>query len=129
MPTNTPATDDTGSNFGRTSKKLYGEFSLAEISGTKDSQITIKDLTSASWIGQSFLKRTNINLFSVPRPLQQITIKLNISKQYFLDINSYFQLTFEDEGWVNKIFEVMKITIDNDQNLVSIVAFEVDVNL
>lgn len=117
---------DGGNNIGLVSRQKYGARLLTPMPGDADSQITFKDKTSAIYIGECHIKRMHKNLLTAPAPLT--TIELTVD--YFLgrnfDLNTYFRLTFPEEGWVDKIFEIFELTFDYDKTSTKIYAREVD---
>jgi hypothetical protein len=42
-----------------------------------------------------------------------------------MDVNTFFKLTYPDEGWLNKIFEIFEFNLNEDDNEIDIIAYEV----
>ena len=122
------ATKDADNNdIGMVSRRdeQNGVHDLAEIDGQEGNQIVIKDKASAVFIGEQAIKRTHYGIDKVnPGPLQQISFKLDEQFNKYMDINTYFKLSFSDEGWDKKLFEVFQSEIDFDSNELRIVAVE-----
>ena len=118
-------TDSDANNIGKLSRTNLSVFSMPEIRSTDTSQVQIKDKTSAIYFGECLIKRTHTNLLTNPNPLQTIDIELPIQDREWLDITSHFALTFSEEGWNKKPFEVMKILFDEDGNRIKLTAYEV----
>ena len=88
-------------------------------------QIVFKDLTSAVYVGETYIKRSNVNLSTIPRPLIKIQYDLNIRFRQYIELGSFFKLTFAEEGWTVKIFEVYELRRNEDQQNINIVGYEV----
>ncbi len=114
-----------GHNIGALSRQNLAVYSLPELRTTETSQVAIKDVNSAVYFGECLIRRTHTNLLTNPNPLQVIDIILPIQDREWIDILSYFALTFPEEGWDKKIFEVMKISYDDDENQILLTAYEV----
>jgi len=121
-----PATDAANGNIGVASRTKFGVKSVPELrSGSTDNMIAFKDLTTAVYVGEGYMRRTSKNIETNPLPLTQISFELFSTNREWLTLNSYFKLTFPDEGWTEKIFEVFQFTIDEDNDSIPIVAVEV----
>lgn len=121
----TPATDDNSNDIGLISRNNFGTFELPEMNGT-NSQIIFKDKTSATFVGELYIRRTHKNLLTYPMPLREIDFDLKYDFKYYLDINTYIKLPLSDESWNNKVFEITETVIDSNKNKISITALEVD---
>ena len=121
----TPATDADNNNIGNVSRSRYGTHSLPETNSDGDQQIVYKDLTSAVYIGEGYIRRTHKDLTTDPQPLSKISFNLFSDNKEWITLQSYFRLTFSDENWTNKIFEVFEFTIDEDNDDIKLMAYEV----
>lgn len=123
----TPITDATGNNIGSVSRlsSYYGTHDLPGFdSGGYESQIYFVDQTSAQYIGECYIKRTHINLSTQPRPPIKIDFELKGTNEDWIDLETYFRLTFDDEGWSNKLFEFFRTDINYKENFISLTALE-----
>lgn len=118
----TPVTD---SGIGTVSQARFGIQELPEMSCREGSQIIIKDITSAKYIGETYIKRTNYNYIN-PRPLTVIAFEIKWNNKEWLDMESYFRLTYSAESWDQKLFEVFELSINYDKNIINVVAYEVE---
>lgn len=121
----TSATDSANNNIGEISRSYYGIHSLPETNSSNEQQIIYKDLTSAVWIGEGYIKRTHKNLNTNPEPLSKIRFNLFADNKEWINLQSYFGLTLSDEDWTNKICEVFEFTIDEDGDNIELVSYEV----
>jgi hypothetical protein len=120
-----PVTDSAANNIGALSRNNLSVFSLPEIQTSNDAQIQIKDKATAIYFGECLIRRTHTKLSTNPNPIQVIDISLPIQDREWINILSKFALTFSEEGWTNRIFEVMKIVYDDDANKIDLTAYEV----
>ena len=118
-------TDADNNNIGVLSRQNLSVFSMPEIRSTDTSQVQIKDLTTAVYFGECLIRRTHTGLLTNPNPLQTVEIELPIQDREWLDITSHIALTFPEEGWNSKIFEIMKILFDDDANKISLTCYEI----
>jgi len=122
----TPLTDATGGNIGNISREYYGTHELTEMNCRENQEIVFKDITSAQYIGECYIKRLYINLYTQPRPPHIIQFDLKYTHREWVDLETYFRLTWSDEGWTEKLFEIFRITYDYDRNNIGILAYEVE---
>lgn len=124
-----PATDDNSNNIASVSRSdyNYGQHDLPQISAGATKQIVLKDKTSATYLGECYIRRSHKNLETFPKPLEAIDFKLKYDYDSFIDLETYFKLNLDCEGWNNKIFEVFKYDIDETGKEIDITAYEVDV--
>ncbi len=122
------AIDEDNNNIGQVSRSdvWYGIQDSNEIDGSVENEIQIKDLTSAIYIGETLMRRTHINLETQPRPPETIAFTIPIQFRYVVTLNTYFKLTFSDEGWTEKLFEPFTVEKDEDRNEMKIIAMEVE---
>jgi len=121
-----PATDSDVSGIGIYSRNKFGIFDLPEMDGSKG-QIVIKDLTSAKFIGETYIKRTHKNLLSEDvMPLREMTTQLKYGFKWIVDINTFYKQTLVDQGWNQKIFEITETNTNKNNNTVKITSLEVD---
>lgn len=122
----TAITDATANNIGAGSRERYGQHSLAFIDGTKNSDIIIRDVAAAKYIGECYIRRTHSGLQINPRPLTKIAIGIPYNYRYQVTLQDKFRLTLSDESWNAKLFEIFEFTIDYDENILLLTAYEVD---
>lgn len=120
----TPAIDSANGDIGALSREKYGARSY-EAFETTTGDIILKDLTSAVYIGECLIRRSHYALSTNPRPLNQIDFSLNMDTGNWIDIDTFFSLTFSDEAWTIKTFEVMSIDKNEDSNTIKITAYEI----
>jgi len=126
----TPATDSGNNNIGNISRQddYFGEVELEELPGGAGEEIVFQDLTSAVYIGECYIRRSHYNLSTQPRPLQIIRFSLPVFHEDWIDLQTFFRLTFDREEWSQKLFEIFKTTIDYTKNNIDLMAYEVDEN-
>ena len=120
-----PTNDAANNNIGSVSRERYGTKSLPEMRSGGSGQITFKDLTSALYICEGYMRRTHANLETLPQPLIQISFQISADFKDFISLETFFKLTLSDESWTNKIFEIFQFQINEDKNTIDIVAVEV----
>ena len=119
-----PATDLNTDNIGINARNRYGTKSLPELRSS-EGQIIFKDKPSASYIGQGAIKRSVANYSKQARPIIGAQFDLFVSKfRDFIDLNTYASITFSDEEWNNKVFEINSFGIDEESDTISITVFE-----
>ena len=121
----TAATDTGNNNIGLVSRNKLGVHSLREMRSSDDTQFMFKDLTSAVYIGEGYIRRSQKNLSTDPAPLTKIKFNIFSDNKEWLDLQSYFRLTLPDESWTDKIFEVFEFNISEDNDDISLLAYEV----
>lgn len=119
------AIDSANGDIGSVSRSKYGIHSLLEMSSSNEAQIVFKDLTSAVYIGEGYIKRTQKNLSTDPEPLSKYKFNLFADNKEWISLQSYFKLTLSDEDWTNKISEVFEFTISEDSDDIAVTAYEV----
>lgn len=120
-----PATDANSNNIGVNSRNLFGIKSLPELRSNDGNQIVFENKAAAIYIGEGNIKRTVSNYNKIPNPLTKINFSLYNEDRYYMTLNTKLSITFSDEGWTNKIFEVFQFTIDEDNDEIVVVAYEV----
>jgi hypothetical protein len=121
----TPAVDADNNSIGAISRIRNGTHSLADINGDGTGEITVKDLTSAMYIGECYIRRTHRALASAPMPLQKIEFTLAIDYWKYFNLNTFFRLTLTDEDWDEKLFEIYKMEKDETEMKFKMLAYEV----
>ena len=120
------ATDEDNNDIGNASRLKYGIHSLPELRcDTSNSQIWFENLASAVYIGESYIKRTNINYNTQPRPLTSFTARLKYNIQSWITLQTYCYVTFSDEGWNQKLFEIFEFTRDESAHTLTATFYEV----
>ncbi len=123
---NVPATDTANGNIGDASRTRFGTQKAPEIRCNSSSvnMIAVKDLTSAKYIGETFIKYGHSSLTPKPKVLQVINFDIDYSYRLNVDLGTYFKMTFSEEGWDNKVFEVAGIKRSLDKQNIAIEAWE-----
>jgi hypothetical protein len=121
-------TDLTGNNIGSISRSKYGTHSLPQMGGSENEQIVFQSSAAAQFLGELHIRRVHSQLDNTKcRPLRSIEFSLPMSHREWIDLSSVFKLTFSDEGWVEKLFEVAYFERDPDTNTIKMTAWEIDV--
>lgn len=118
-------TDSTAGNIGALSRAKYGTKALEPMNTGTDKQIIFQDSTTARWIGEQYIKRSNYNLLTNPRPILKIQFDLDIKFKKWIELGTLFKLDLVDENWTDKIFEVFEFRRSESRNNINIVAYEV----
>lgn len=124
----TPVTDT--NNIGQISRQddYYGLHELPSFSSSgEDAQIYFTSKAGAQYIGECYIKRTHIDVGTNPRPPWMIEFELKGTQEDWIDLETYFTLTFDDEGWTNKVFELFRTEINYNENFVKLTAIEAQV--
>jgi len=119
-----PATDSNNNNIGYKSRLKYGIKTLPEMRSNERAQIIYKDLTSALYIGEGYIKRSNLNYNTNPRPRTQISFTIKSDFKKYIALDSFIKITLSDENWNNKIFEIFSFEINEDDNLINVEALD-----
>lgn len=122
-----PVTDILGNNIASISRTRYNTKQLPEMVSDDKGQIQFKDITSAKYIGECYMRRSHKTLTTAPRPLYQIDFTLSYDFYNYIELGTFFNITFTDESWDNKTFEVFSITSDIANYQIQLTAIEVDV--
>jgi len=121
-----PATDSNNNNIGSLSRDRYGVQSLPEFNGSIGEQIEIKDLKSAVYIGDTWIRKTHYKLTGTEtRSRQLLTFTLPLDFKYILNLYGYVRVSLIDENWTDKIFELFKIIENNSSNILEVLLYEV----
>ena len=116
-----PATDSANGNIGELSRTVNGVYCYKVESSDI---ITLKDLASAIFTGEVAIKQKHRNLATNPQTLNQVVFSMTMESGIYLDLLSFFNLTFSDEGWTEKPFEVFGLRHDFEQKILTITAYE-----
>ncbi len=122
----TAVTDAGENNIGGVSRTKNGTRSLVTIDGKEDTQIMLKDETSAVYIGECYIKKTHRFLSTLALPRQALSFTMPLKNREWVDINTYFRLTFSEEEWTDKLFEIFGVEINMDGSIISILAYDVE---
>ena len=120
----TPAIDSANGDIGALSRSLCGTHA-AEALETSSGDIVLKDLTSAVYLGELFIRRSHMYLSTQPRPVYQIEFDLYLDTGNWIDVDTTFRMTFSDEAWIDKTLEVFRVEKVHDENRIRILAYEV----
>lgn len=124
---NVPATDSANNDLGSVSRSKFGTHSLREMGGSYGSQIRFEKLGAAVYIGEQYMRRTHARFGTANvTPAQVINFSLSLKHREWLDLETFFRLTFAEEGWTNKLFEVYRFIRNFDRDTIDITAYEVD---
>jgi hypothetical protein len=124
----TPITDT--NNIGSVSKseEYFGEHDLPGFTSAGiDSQIYYTSLVGAQYVGECYINRTHINVGTEPRAPWLINFSLKGTNENWIDLETYFTITFGAESWDKKVFELFRTEINYNDNSVKLVAIEVQV--
>lgn len=124
-----PATDAANGDIGVASRTRFGTQKAPELrcNSSSANMIAFKDLTSAKYIGETFIKYGHLSLTPKPKILQVINFDIDYGYRLNIDLGTYFKMTFPEEGWTNKVFEVAGIKRSLDKQNIAIEAWEVRV--
>ena len=118
-----PAADEDNNDLGLASRGVFGTQKI-ELTGSGNNQVIFKDKTSAVYIGETYIKRGHYALNPVAKVLQQISFDLQYDFKNDIELGTIFKMTFAEEGWTAKLFEVIDFTRDFDAQKISIKAWE-----
>jgi len=121
----TPATDSNSNNIGLASRNKFGTHRLPAFRTGSGGQIIFKDKTSAIYIGETYIKETNRNYDTQPEPPRRAEFAISSDYRKLILLGTIFRINFSEEGWVEKLFETFEFTIDEKNDEIRIVAFEV----
>ena len=121
----TPAQDVDNDNIGLVSRNNNGKPDF-KIDGSDGKQIEIQDLVSAVFIGNTNIRRTHVDLFTKPFPVNEIQFSLDYKHKDFITLQTWFRLTNIANGWNNKLFEMYISRRSFTKKRFNIVAYEVD---
>lgn len=124
----TAATDSNSNNIGAASRKdkKFGTQGLPEMRcGDINNQIVFKDKTSAITIGEAYIQRGHYDLSTDPKILQQCVFDVDYSYRQYTEIGAYFKMTFLEEAWDDKVWEIAGIKKSLDKQNINITAWEV----
>ena len=119
-----PATDSNSNDIGLVSRNRYGTQSLPETKSDANAQIIFKDKTSAIYLGESNIKRTHKNYDTNPMPPEKINFSLYADHKDYIDLNTFLKLTFPDEGWTEKTFELFEFNLSEETDDIKCVCYE-----
>jgi hypothetical protein len=126
---NVPATDAANGSIGAASRVRFGTQCLPEMrcNSSAVNQIAFKDLASAVKIGETYIKRCHSSLTKIPKILQKISFDVDYTFKRYIDLGTYFKMSFAEEGWNDKVFEVSSIKRMLDKQNIGVEAWEVAV--
>jgi len=121
-----PAVDSANNNIGSISRQddYNGIRDLPIIDGTEGNQIEIKDLNSAVLIGESYTRRSHMDLETNPRPPFGIVFDVSRKFRRVLNVTGFFRFTFSNENWTDKLFEIFQTQNNLSRNNIKIFAVE-----
>lgn len=121
----TPATDSNSGIIGNVSRSKFGTQSLPEMRSDTRRQIVYETKAAAIYIGEGYINRVHKNLSTQPDPLTFQRFDLFADQRQWIDLNTYFKLTLSDESWTEKIFEIFEFTINEEEDNINLLAYEV----
>lgn len=121
-----PETDSGQTNsIGTASRNRFGTQSFDQLSNNSiDGQVVLKDAVSAKYIGDTIIKRGHFVLSPVPSVLQKISFDLPYKFKSNIELGTVFKYTFSEEGWNEKLFEVITIQKNLDTQNIGVTAWE-----
>lgn len=119
----TPATDSANGNIGELSRARYDTHALPELWTNENNQIIFKDLATAVWVGEQYIRRTHRNLMTAPLPLLKSEFMVDGRLQQYIDLETSLALTFRDEAFAGYALEVFGISRNYDRNTIDITAY------
>ena len=125
-----PRTDAAGNNLGQISRQstYYGTHTLPGFDdGGKEAQIYFVSSAAAQYIGECYIKRTHIDLSTQPRPPWLVDFELKGTHVDWIDLETYFTITFDDESWSEKVFEFFRTEINYNTDSIKLRAVETQV--
>ena len=124
-----PITDANGNNLGQISRQstFYNTHDLPNYDSGDDAQIYFTSKAGAQYIGECYIKRTHIDLSTQPRPPWAIDFELKGTHTDWIDLETYFTLTFDDESWSQKVFEFFRTEINYNTDSIKLRAIETQV--
>jgi hypothetical protein len=122
-----PATDTANNNIGAVSRARFGAQAYPEMrcDSSTVSQIAFKDKASAVYIGETYIRRGHSTLTPNPKILQAITFDVEYGYKKNIELGTYFTMTFAEEGWDQKVFEVAGIKRSLDKQNIGVEAWEI----
>lgn len=125
MPVNTPSTDYNSNSIATLSRQIHGTHTYKDVPGELEDEYRISTKAGATYLGECMIRRSHRALSTQPESLIKITLDLNIENRFWVDLRTFFRLTWEQEGWAAKTFEIYKIRRDEEKESISIEAYEV----
>jgi hypothetical protein len=112
--------------LGETSRRKYGTVQPGEFStGSTDEMIYFKDEPSAKYIGNSIIQRGHKNLSTNPALLAEIICGVDYEFHTVFNVDSYVKLSFKNEGWNEKLFEITSYNINENNKSLTFTGLEV----
>jgi hypothetical protein len=120
----TPTADTENNGIGAYSRSLYGNKALPQLNAV-DGQIIFYNEATAIYIGETYIRKTHTNIDSVnPEPLRHIEFIISTKHKQYVNLETPLSITLSDEAWVNKIFNVHSSNINEEDQTITITAFE-----
>lgn len=116
--------DVTNGNIGAASRTANGTRILQTVQGTVETQYPIETEAGAIAIGETYMRRSHIDISSAPRPRIQVSFDLPVEHREWVDLTSDFGLTFAREGWTRKTFRVTAFERDDNRRRIKITGLE-----
>ena len=123
----TPVTDDSGGdNIGNVSREKYGTHDQGGTFRTgENTEIVFENITSAKYIGNSLIRKTHRgDLEKQPRPPERTRFALFSDNDQWVDLETFFNITFSDESWDEKTFEMFEFLVNDDKDRLVCMAYE-----
>lgn len=113
----TPATDANSNDIGSISRGKFGTYRLNQFRTGDNGQIVFMDKTSATYIGESYIRESHIGNVEVnPKIPAIVDFKTFSDFRELITLRTLTRLTFDREGWDGSIFEVFKFTANEDRD-------------
>jgi hypothetical protein len=120
-----PATDANSNNLGVKSRNKFGNYPMKTFRTGNNQQIVFMDKQSAIYIGEGYMRKTNRNIEVDPEPPERNEFSLFVDNDDWMNLQSFFEFTFTEEGYNEKIFETFNFTVDEDNDELAVVAYGV----
>lgn len=123
----TPATDNANNDIGATSRTYYGTQAIELIGqgGAAGKMIEFYNKASADYIGETYIRRSHYTLSPFPAVIQRCAIDVKYDLSTYIDLGTYYGLSFAGEGWTNKTWECGRIKKDYNKQVITLEGWEV----
>lgn len=118
-----PATDVNSNNIGLLSRNKFRTKKLPGFRTGSGGQIIFKDKTSATYIGESYIKETNRNWDTRPEPPAKNIFSVPFDYRKLIVLGTFFRFNFAEEGWEDKIFETFEFTKSEERDEIRVVSY------
>ena len=120
-----PATDANSNVIGLKSRNKFGDYPMSTFRTGSNQQFVFMDKQSAIYIGEGYMKKTNRNLETEPEPPERNEFVLFADNDEWINLQSFFAFSFEEESWNEQVFETFQFTVDEDGDSLNVVSYGV----